>query len=298
MKKYFKSPDELKRESPKALVKALKATFDKLGTAAAKFFYKAEMEYINGEKAPFLYIGSPAGAWKMFIKNAKKDADFAAGICKLETNADGSLKLLLCVEAGKGGKPIFLKVLNKVILRKTDAEAEFVEEIAAPLAEEEEGEESEEAADDVATAADSPKVDPKAHIELLKKIIEEFKGFQEEFDDEKLDRLTEVLDEWQDDFASIDPVTQAKMASVAEQAKKIKQHLQKVAILDARLEEQLADTAVYLQEWDEMEDSDSPEAQLMEKLIMKKLDDIEKAATPIKDKKILAYCAELRTLVD
>ena len=87
----------------------------------SKFFYKAEFEY-ESETAPFVYIGAPAGPWKQFIKNSKKDKDFVAGLCKVE-EADGKTKLLLQAQMGKGSKALFLKAVNKQLLKKISAVA-------------------------------------------------------------------------------------------------------------------------------------------------------------------------------
>lgn len=118
MKQKYKSPEMMQEKGIdfhcKLLKKTIKAMIADKEKTIQPFFYNTEFEFGNGqENHPVLYIGELPSKWKPYLKTKKRDETFAHGECIID--AEGLLKLQ--VNAGKGGKELVLKKINKVLLK-------------------------------------------------------------------------------------------------------------------------------------------------------------------------------------
>ena len=292
MKKYFKSPDEAKKVDAKAVVKILAKVFS-AGVEGSKFFYKAEFDYGTGEVAPFLYIGPPAGAWKQFIKDSKKDKDFVAGVCKLETQ-DGVQKLLMKAQMGKGSKAAFLKAVNKELLKKNSVKGEFVEELVLNVLADEE----EEADDAPEATASEPKattnVSPQEMTADLKGIVEVFKAIRVEHDAEQIDNLLDKLSDWEESYEGLSEQHKQALAASLVKANEVAAYLQKINQIDSKIDALMDKIYLLIDAYVEMEDYSSQEAIDAKIKVEKSIEKVEELAKKINDNDFLDACKEFR----
>lgn len=285
MKKFFKSPDEAKQSDAKSVIKILKKVFSK-GVEGVKFFYKAEFEYENGEKAPFMYIGAPAGHWKKFIKESKKDKDFVAGFCKLEQEEG---KLLLEAKMGKGSKAMFLKAVNKELLKKNGVKAEFVDALPIEI----ELEEEEEDVLEEGTAA----VSPEEIITEIKDISTTFKTIRKQHDAEQIDALMDQLQDWKDNFSSLSAEQKGTLGKEKEHAQKISALLQQINQIDSRVDALMEKIYPLIDEYLNSENHESAEAQGIKAKIERSIVKIEVLAEKINDHDFIEACKSFREII-
>lgn len=300
MKKYFKSPDEAKKVDAKAVMKILKKVFGK-GIEGSKFFYKAEFDYANGELAPFMYIGAMASPWKMYVKQSKKDKDFVAGLCKLEMQ-DGVQKLLLKAEMGKGSKALFLKAVNKELLKRIGVKAEFVEElvISAMDAEEDDAEDAgeddaPEAAPD--TAENTAALSPQEMSDNLKSIAGTFKIIRTEHSAEQIDDLLDQIADWEDNYESLSAQHKQVLAASLAKAQEVGAYLQKINQVDSKIDALLDKIYPLIDSYIEMEDHDAAEALALKEKVEKSIGKVEQLAQKINDNDFVLAAQKFRALL-
>lgn len=132
MKKYFSTPIEAQKSTPKEVAKILKKIIETAPSEPLSFLCKAEFKYAKGGTAPFMYLGELSTAWKEYAKQAKTDKDFMGGHAKVDLKKG---KLMLKVSAGKGDKSAFIKDINKQLLKLSSVTIELVDSLdAAPAA--------------------------------------------------------------------------------------------------------------------------------------------------------------------
>lgn len=292
MKKFFKNPLEAEKSDAPSVRKVLKKIFLE-GIEGANFFYKAEFNYKNGERAPFLYIGPEDSNWKKYTKASKKDKDFVAGVCRLEAGENGKPpKLLLKAEVGKGSKASFLKAVNTELLKKLSVKAEFVEELNVEIEEEEENEENEESI--------AP-TDSTIHIEELgtefNVISEELKLIQTEHDEEQIDTLLDKIEDWEDAYKALPNGEREKLASQRLSIRKVAAYLQKVNQIDSKINLLFDKIEVLITAYLKIETHTSKEALVLKKKVEKSIEKVETLAKKINDNDFIKVCQEFKKIL-
>lgn len=306
MKKYFKSPIEAKKADPKAVTKALKKVFDK-GVEGSKFFYKADFEYDNGETAPFLYIGPAAGPWKTFIKDTKRDKDFVAGLCRLETSDAGDKELKLLSKLGKGDKPVFLKAINKLLLKRLSVKAQFVAELPINIDEVEEEEDDTEDAgaaesdanETVATASQdelAEKLERKAKI--VEEFAKEFDFVKSNYDREMKEKLYGKSVRWLKNYMGLDDEHKKTLNKHAQEVKTIHDAIKNKLATDNKLTEGMDKIYAALDKYLELFEAGSDAAATMAQKIKTGIDSVKKLILEVNDKELLKECEEIQELLD
>jgi len=285
MKKFFKNPDEAKKSDAPSVMKILKKVFSK-GVEGDKFFYKAEFDYEKGDTAPFMFIGAPAGPWKKYIKDSKKDKDFVAGLCKLEI--DGSdKKLLLQAKMGKGSKALFLKAINKQLLKKLSIKAEFVDELTVALPEEEE-----EATPDSDTPVASRT--PEELSTDLKEISTTFKAIRAEHNADQIDGLLDKISDWEDNYAALTTEQKQNLAPSLANAQKAAASLQKINQMDSRIDQLFEKIMPLLEAYVGLDDHSTSRAIELKGKAEKAITKVEGLAQKINDNAFVEICQEFR----
>lgn len=289
MKKFFKNPLEVQKSDVGSVLKVLKKVFPQ-GIEGSSFFYKAAFEYDNGEYAPFLYIGPIDENWRKYIKASKKDKDFVSGVCKLETDVDDKSrqKLLLKAEVGKGSKAIFLKKINRELLKKAGVKAEFVEELTVELQEEE----IEEVVENT-----TPTASPKELSTEFKVIEGTLKIIQKEHNEQQIDDLLDQIEDWEDAYKTLDRKARKDLAQEQDRVKKIVAYLQKVNQIDSKIDLLFDKIEVLIVAYLKREEHTSNEALNARKKLEKSIEKIETLAAKINDDDFIETCKEFRKVL-
>lgn len=197
MYKYFKTPNEVQDTS--AVIKALKKSIRRLREKGevVRFLSKGEFPYAE-KTGSFLFIGTPKGDWKEYIREHKTDDDFAMGFCRIQSGSEGAVELHLQTVKGRGDKKKYLLSMNKDLLRRVPAEAVFVKEVLS----------KEEAEDMDSESLAEPENEAQAALikELyanLKIIQHDFKSFQQLLQSDqpdgakaKMEEVLDLIEEW------------------------------------------------------------------------------------------------------
>lgn len=297
MKKFFKSPEEAKKSTAPAVSKILKKVFSK-GLEGSRFFYKADFEYETGEKAPFMYIGPLTGLWKKYIQASKRDKDFVAGICQL-TEEEGRKKLLMEAKMGKGSKALFLKAINKELLKKLAVKAEFVETLAVTVAEEDEEEETQETdSQDEKSKVETAKISPQKMATELKNVTETFKNIKKEHNPEQIDQLLDEILDWEDNYKTLSPKEQEALAAGLVAVQKVAASLQQTNQIDSRIDMLMDKIYPLIEEYIGLEDDSTDTAIALKDKLERNIVKIEVLAQKINDNTFIEVCQEFRAVLE
>jgi hypothetical protein len=302
MKKYFKTPDEAKKSDPKAVAKILKKVFDK-GVGGTKFFYKAQFNYLNGEIAPFVYIGAPAGPWKIFIKNSKRDKDFAAGLCSLGQNEAGDTELKLLAQMGKGDKGLFLKEINKQLLRKINVKAVFVDELPITEMVDEDDEDDDEASTDSPeiledSVPEVPEYNPQELANLAKEIIADFKLVRTSHNPGLLGDLLGKIDDWNESYTASDEGVQKALVGHLGKVDEVSKILRSINQVNDLIDSLLSKIMPLIKEFAGMPLHGTPQAVALKEKIDRNISKLEIMATKIKDLDLISECKYFREAIE
>lgn len=279
MKKIFKNPTAVEKGSEKDVIKALKKVLAKNGTS--QFMCKTVFKYANND-APMLFIGAPVGDWKRFAKENKTTNDFVAGYCKLETDNDsGDKKLLLQVKMGKGKKPVMIKELNKVLLKKLGITSSFVDELEVHLDDDDKedihGDKTTEHLEDEAKGGELTDLQQAAFD--FKAILENYKDVRDnEHDIDEVKDLYKDIVEWGKVVQNMSKEDKAKLKAYLANYKKILEGVKKVMKADEHIDDELEKVTAIVQKYVAIPDHSSNESKALVKEALDVLDKIEKFA--------------------
>lgn len=295
MKKFFKNPDEAKQSNAPSVSKILDKVFSK-GIEGSKFFYKAAFDYKIGEKAPFLYIGSFGGPWKKYIQSSKKDPDFVAGVCKLQKEGNETT-LLMEAQMGKGSKALFLKDVNKELLKKLGIKAEFVETLGITVTDEEEEEEGEEDAEVVTPKVGTTNITPEQMAAEFKNVTATFKNIRVEHNSDQIDELLDQIADWEDNYKNASPKEQQALAAALTNIQKVSASLQQINQIDSKVDVLMEKIYPLIEEYIELDDHSSEKALELKSNIEKNILKIEALAQKISDNDFMEACKEFRAVL-
>jgi len=297
MKKLFKNPAAAAKGSVKDMVKGIKKVFSQ-GEGTSQFMYKSEFAYSDGT-GPMIFIGAPAGDWKKFVKDHKKDADFAAGYCKLEATDEG-LKLSLQVKMGKGGKAPMLKAINKELMRKANATAVFVDELEMHM--EDDDKEDIHGDDTTAHIEDSAHGGDMTPVQQLsydfKSILTNYKAVRDaEHDIDEVKDLYKDLQEWVTTLKGLPKEEQVKLKAYVANYKKILDGVKKVMKADEHIDDEIAKVTELVHKFVAIPDHSSDEAKKIATDASGVIAKIEKFAQFVGANDLLEQCTVLKDVL-
>lgn len=297
MKKKFKSIDDVKAAGTKPLIALLKKTFKTQDKTPVSFVFKAELDYDKEEELmPFIYLGELTASWKNYIKATKKDKDFMAGTAQLILNEQGEKVLQLQTDTGKGDKPIFLKALNKKLLKTTGVKAELVE--ALPT----EAEDSTTTTEgSIASAKDDSPEDSKSAlkrvIEKGKDYIKTFKKITKEFNKQELEEISQKFERWILEYTDLSDASKKQIKPLRYRVDEELQKLSKIQQVDRLIDRDLRKMTDKVKVYNASRDFNKKEVVALKEQISQELQDLETKAKFIKDsplvKVIKAYQKDL-----
>lgn len=291
------TPDKMKAESHSAVKLLTKKGYN----VKTSFFVKAQ--HFKGDKIKykgvFLAIGdSPALLKKfkqektspyvaygnLFIKKIKDEDvvhfEYVGGQGKLKKPGDWKS---LFKEFKKMLKKKCAFVIDGQTIEDIEEEDTATKESAAPTAQKEAPK----------TAPTVSKEDVQKHVDSIKTLIQSFVALKGNFNSEVADDLTEKIDDWSEQLEDFGANVKSKLGKVVGKVSEMKKTLFQLGKFDEQVIEKLEKIYDRMEQWLALDDHDSVEAILLEKVIKKKAEKAKVMAAKINDKGVLTELNDL-----
>lgn len=219
-----------------------------------------------------------------------------AGTAQLTTNEQGEKVLLLQSEVGKGDKAIFLKALNKQLLKTTGAQAELVEELPVVDPVESGSSSSEEPMQDSASAENIKRTGSAQALQALsttaKGLMGAFKDLRGEYDRKEASQLAKRCAKWMADYKALPAAFQPPLKTVKEHLDKVVAQTNKILLTDRQIDKDTKILFKKLEQYNNAKNLDAPAIIDLKKQLLEGLQDLEKRADFIKDQPLLVIARQ------